>query len=152
MASCEALRSLPEIRILTPARAERLPAGSGRWTVPEVSFLPPDQPLSSDYRLTVEFAINDRDRPMMISEEPVFVLKEQPAGVRVYDVARQASNVIVASPDTNATNFGARLDEVLRIAGSGLLPLAIRVEGFDSRSRSVQARSRWTICFLELRE
>jgi hypothetical protein len=137
---------------LQPKRAERLPAGSRKWPLPEVWFKPPDQPPSGAYRLTVEFAINDRDRPMMVSEEPAFILQEKPGGVRAYDVERQASSVIVPSRDTTAENIIDRLDAVLRITGSRLLPLAIRIEALDPRSRAVEARSRWRICFLELRE
>jgi hypothetical protein len=148
----EPLTALPEIVIVEPKDRARIPVGPAtRLTVPEVSFKPPDQPPSQQYRVTVEFAIHDRDRPMMIFDAPAFILQERPEGVWAYDVMKRSSLVIVPAGATTAENFESSLDDALKHSGSGLIALSIRLEAFDPRSRSVEARSRWRICFLERR-
>jgi hypothetical protein len=153
VATVEPLRELPRIVLARPSVGARLPFGGAAAGLPEVSFLQPDQPMSAEYRLTVEFAISDRERPVLISEEPAFVLRA--GGDRnawTYDVSKQRSGRILATPPVDALSFSRRIDEVIRSTGSRLLPLSLRVEGFDPRSASVECRSDWRICFLELRE
>jgi hypothetical protein len=144
----EPLRELAEITIATPRRRARIPVGG----LPDITFVPPPQPRSQEYRLTVEFAISHDERPLMISEEPAFILQDRGGGTLAYDVTRQRTSRFVGSSEIDAeTFFGRRLGDALRASGSGLLPLSIRVEGFDPASGAVECRSDWRICFLENR-
>jgi hypothetical protein len=144
--SVDPLAELPEIRIAAPAALARIPVG-----VPDVAFELPSQARSDEYRLTIEFAFSQDERPLMIWEEPAGALTTLPNGTVTFG-ARQRAPSFVAGKPMDAEAFGARLHAVLAASGAGVVPISLRVEGFDPRSGSIQCRSSWRNCFLERRD
>jgi hypothetical protein len=141
------LARLPEIAIESPVHGARLALG----VPPVVTFRPPPQRRSEVYRLVIEFAVSQIERPVMVSEVFGHALGEAAGGLLALDVKLQSAASYHAPTPVAPEAFFARLAVAARASGSGLLPIALRVEGVDPRSGSVECRSPWRVAFLEAR-